>query len=162
LLMGGRQSEHGEAVGDVFLPPPGQIWRAFGGVIDDVLEPLFSRVARRAVKDTADGAGDFGALIQARDVGLGVLLEMELAARPRDVANDSFAGGGHAGVIVADDEGDAAKAALDEALEEGAPVGFGFTEGDADAQNGAFALGVMPKAMRTAPSRSWPSWRTFS
>jgi hypothetical protein len=44
-------------------------------------------------------------------------------------------------VIVADDERDAAEAALDEALEEGAPVRFGLTEGDADAEDGTFAFG---------------------
>jgi hypothetical protein len=45
-------------------------------------------------------------------------------------------------MIVADDELDAVQAALIEALEEGAPVDLGFAEGDADAQEGAFAVGI--------------------
>ncbi len=44
-------------------------------------------------------------------------------------------------MVVADDEGDATEAALDKALEEGAPVSLGFTEGDTHAQNGAMAAG---------------------
>ena len=44
-------------------------------------------------------------------------------------------------MIVADDVGDAAQAALDQALEEGPPMHLGFTEGDAHAQDGALAVG---------------------
>jgi len=43
---------------------------------------------------------------------LGVLLEVELAALPGDGAKDGLARGSHAGVVVADDVGDAAQAAL--------------------------------------------------
>ena len=64
-----------------------------------------------------------------------------MAALPRDGAKDGFARGRHAGVIIADDQGDAAQATLDEALEESAPMHFGFTEGDADAQDGTLAFG---------------------
>ena len=85
--------------------------------------------------------GHFGALVQSWDVSLGVLLELELAALPGHGAKDGFAGGGQARMIIADNEGDAAQAALDEALEEGAPMGFGFTKGDAHAEDGALARG---------------------
>ena len=127
-----------------------------------LLEPGFGGWAIGAVEDTADGLGDFGALIQARDIGLGVLLEMELAALPRHGGEDGGARGAQAGVVIADDELDAVQAALLQALEEGPPMHLGFTERDADAEDGAFAFGLMPKAMSTAQSRSWPSWRTFS
>jgi len=67
---------------------------------------------------------------------------MELAALPGHGGKDGGAGGAQAGMVVADDELDAVQAALLQALEELAPMGLGFTEGDADAQDGAFALGV--------------------
>jgi hypothetical protein len=44
-------------------------------------------------------------------------------------------------VVVAGDVGDAAEAALEEALEEAAPMHLGFAESDADAQESAFAVG---------------------
>jgi hypothetical protein len=141
FLMSRWQREHGEAVREIFFHPGREFGRAFGVMSDDFLEALLGRVAAGTFKDTADGAGDFGALLQPRDVSLGVLLEVELAALPGDGAEDGFAGGSHAGVIVADDERDAAQAALDEALEEGAPMGFGFTEGDAHPEDGALAFG---------------------
>jgi len=59
-------------------------------VCDDLLEPLFGGQATGTVEDAADGAGDFGALSQARDVGLGVLLEVKLAALPRDGPKDGL------------------------------------------------------------------------
>ena len=40
-----------------------------------------------------EGAGDFGALIQTRDVSLSVLLEVELAALPGDGSKDGLDGG---------------------------------------------------------------------
>ncbi len=43
-------------------------------------------------------------------------------------------------MVVADDELDAAQAALHQALEEGAPMNFGFAEGDAHAENVALAF----------------------
>ena len=119
----------------------GEFGRAFGVVSDDFLEPLFGRVRAGAFEDAADGAGDFGALIQAGHISLGVLLEVELAALPGDGAKDGLARGRHAGMIVADDEGDAAQTALDEALEEGAPMHFGFAQGDAHAEDGRVAFG---------------------
>jgi hypothetical protein len=44
-------------------------------------------------------------------------------------------------VIVAGDVGDAAEAALEEALEKGPPVNFGFVERDTDSEQGALAIG---------------------
>ena len=44
-------------------------------------------------------------------------------------------------MIVADDVGDAAPAALEEALEEGPPMHFGLTEGDTHTEDDALACG---------------------
>jgi hypothetical protein len=139
--VGGGQREHREPLRQVFLHPGGEFGRAFGVVSHDFLEPLFCGQATGTFEDAADSAGDFGALIEARDASLGVLLEVEWAALPRDGAKDGLARGRHAGVIIADDEGDAAEAALDEALEEDAPMHFRLTEGDTHAENGTLAFG---------------------
>ena len=83
-----------------------------------------------------------GAQLEAWDVGLGVLLEVELAALPGDGGEDGAAGGGEAGMVIADEELEAAEAALLEALEKVAPVDFGFAEGDAGAEDLAQAVGA--------------------
>ncbi len=103
-LVGGRQREHREALRQIFLQPGRQFGRGFGVVGDELLEPLFGGEATRALEYATDGAGDFGALIQTRDVSLSVLLEVELAALPGDGAKDGLARRGHAGVIVADQQ----------------------------------------------------------
>ena len=139
--MGDGQCEDGEALREIFFHPGRELGRAYGVMSDDFLEALLGGVSAGTFKDTADGATDFVSLIQARDVGLGVLLEVELAALPGNGTKDGPPRGGHAGMIVADDVGDAAQAALDEALEESAPMHFGFAESDAHAEDGAFALG---------------------
>ncbi len=66
---------------------------------------------------------------------------MELAALPGHGAKDGLARGVHPGVIVADDELDAAQAALEQALEEPTPMDLGFAESDAHAQDDALAFG---------------------
>ena len=114
---------------------------------------------------------DFGAVVE------GVLLEMELAALPGDAWEASAEGGAQAGVIVADEEGEAVEAAILEALEEVAPVDLGLGEGDADAEDrgggrdqwrsaggraARFPVALMPTAMSTAQEITVPSTRTFS
>ena len=140
-MMRGGEGEDGEALRQVFFQPSGQFGGAFGVEGDDFLEPLLGRRASGAVEDTAEVPGDLGALLEARDAGLSVLLAVELAALPGDGAKDGFACGGQAGMVVADDEGDTAEAALDEALEKGPPRHFRFTEGDAHPQDDALAFG---------------------
>ena len=63
-----------------------------------------------------------------------VLREVELAALPDGAGQDGAAGGLQPGMVVADDEADAAHAAVDQAVEEGSPVDFGFRgiAGDAE------------------------------
>jgi hypothetical protein len=100
-----------------------------GVVRDDLFEPQFGGGTVGAVEDAAEGAGHFGPLIQAGDRGLGVLLEMELAALPGPGGKGGPAGRWESGVVVTNDAGDDAKAALHEALERGAPVDFGLTQG---------------------------------
>ena len=64
----------------------------------------------------------------------GVLREVELTALPEGAGQDGAAGGLQPGMVITDDEADAAHAAVDQAVEEGAPVDFGFRgiAGDAE------------------------------
>ena len=75
-------------------------------------------------EDAADVGGDFCAQVEARDVGLGVLLEMELAVLPGDGWEDGAACGGEARMVVADEELEAVQTALLEAREEVARFSF--------------------------------------
>jgi hypothetical protein len=140
-LMRWWQSENGEALWQVFFQPRSELWSGESKQVDDFLEALLSSWEAGAKEDAADGASNIGALVDPWDVSLCVLLEVELASLPRDSPEDRFARRGHTRVVIADDEGDATEAALDETLEEGAPVRLGFAEGDTDAQNGAMAGG---------------------
>lgn len=139
------QGEDRQALRQIFFHPGRQLGRALGVVGDEFFEALLGGGASWAVENAADGACDFGALVEARDVGLGILLEMELTTLPGHARKDGRASGFEADVIVTDEELDAVEAALDEALEKGAPMHFGFTESGADAQDGAFAVGTDPE-----------------
>lgn len=132
-LMCWWQRENGEALGQVFFQPRSKLGSGVSILGEDFREALFCGGAAGALEDAADGACDIGALLEPGDVSLSVLLEMELAALPRDGTEDGFACSRHPWVVVADDEGNAAEAALNKALEEGAPVCLGFTEGDTNA-----------------------------
>ncbi len=109
---------------------------------DDFFEAGLGGEPIRAIEHGADGVGDWGALVQARHIGLGVLLEMELAALPGDAREDRLAGGPETFVVITDEQAGGMEAALLEAGEKGAPMDLGFAEGDADAQDGAFAIGA--------------------
>ena len=129
-----RQGEYSEAFWYIFFHPGGEFRGGFDVNGNDFFESGLGGYAVMAIKDTADIAGDFGTLIESWDIGLGVLLEMELTALPWDAWEDGGTCGFESEVVVANDELDAAKSALDEALKEGSPVDFGFAEGDADAE----------------------------
>lgn len=101
------QTESGEPLGQIFFHPSGEFWGALGIKVDELLELVLGGGKVWAVEEAADGAGDLSALIQPRDMGLGILLEVELAALPRDGREDGGAGGFEADVVVADDELDA-------------------------------------------------------
>ena len=134
-LMGEREGEDGEALWDVFLQPSGEPWRGLGVRDDELVEAGLGGGEIRAVEDGTDVGGDAGAHVEAWNVSLGILLEMELAALPGNGGEDGGAGGGETGMGIADDEGEAVKAARLEGSEEGAPVGFGLAESGADAEN---------------------------
>jgi hypothetical protein len=142
FLVRARQGEHREALRQVFLQPRGELGGA-GAVVDhDLLEALIGGGAAGAVKNAANGARHFSALIQTRDIGLGVLLEMKPAALPGHGGEDGGAGGLQAGVIVADNELDATETARQQAFEEVAPVDFRLAQRGTDAQERAFAGGA--------------------
>lgn len=65
-----------------------------------------------------------------------------MAALPGDGGENRAPGRPEAGVVVADEEFDAGEAAELEAGEELAPMDLGLAEGDADAEDGAFAVGA--------------------
>ena len=141
-LVGGGQLEDGKALRKVFLHPSGKLWGGGGISGDDFLKPGLGVGAIRGEEDAADVGGDLGAQIEAWDMGLGILLEVELAALPEHGGEDGAAGGGEAGMVVANEELEAAEAALLEALEKVAPVDLGFAEGDASTEDLALAIGA--------------------
>jgi hypothetical protein len=57
---------------------------------DDLFEARLGGRAVWAIEDGADGLGDGGALVQSWHMGLGILLEMELAALPWGAREDGF------------------------------------------------------------------------
>lgn len=140
--MRGRQCKDGEGLRQVFFHPGGQPGRGLGVIGGDFLEATFGAGPIRSIEDAADGRRHGGALIQPGHVGLGVLLQMKLAALPGHRSKDGGAGRAQPGVVVAGDQLNSMQAALLEAGEEGAPMDFGFAQGGADAQDGAFALGA--------------------
>ena len=87
----------------------------------------------RTVEHVADVGGDGGAVVEAGDESLGILLEVELAALPGHAGEDGRAGLAGAGMGVTEQELDAVQAARLEGGEEGSPVDFGFTQGRTDA-----------------------------
>src|SRR5512144_2042708 len=61
--------------------------------------------------------------------------EVELAALPDGTRQDGAAGGLQPSMVVTDDEADAAHAAVDQVVEEGSPVDFGFRRIAGDAEH---------------------------
>jgi hypothetical protein len=141
LVIAG-EGERGKALGEVFLHPGGEFGGGGGVGGDDFFEAGLGGEPIRAIEHGADGVGDWGALVQAGHMRLGVLLEMELAALPGDAREDRLAGGAETFVVITDEQRGGMEAALLEAGEKGAPMDLGFAQGDADAQNGAFAIGA--------------------
>ena len=92
------------------------------------------------IEDAADVVGDFLFEVLGGDVGLGVLLEVELAALPRAGVEGGAQRGTQPDVGVGGDAVGDAEAALLEAGEEIAPVDLGFGEGAGDAEDEAFAV----------------------
>ena len=78
------QGKNSEALRDIFLHPSGEFWGRFGVGIHESFEASVSGGEIVGVEDGTDVGSDAGAHVQTRDVGLSVLLEMELAALPGD------------------------------------------------------------------------------
>ena len=115
-------------MGEVFLDPGGRLW-GWGGVGGgDFPEPGPDVRALGDEEDAADAGGDLRAQIEAGDAGPGVLLEVELAALPGDGGEDGATGGGEARMVIADEELEAAEAALLEAHQAVAPADLSFAE----------------------------------
>jgi len=140
--VSGRKREDGEALREVVLHPRGEFGGGRGVSGDEVFESGLSGREIWAVEDGSDVGSDLGAQIKTRDVSLRILLKVELAALPGNGRKDGGAGGGEAAMGVADDEGETVETAGLEGGEEVAPVNLGFAESDADAKNGAFAIGA--------------------
>ena len=140
-LVRHREGKASEALGQVFFHPSRELGCRLGVGGDDFFEPGLGAEAVGTVEDRANGLGDGGALIQAWDVRLSILLEVELAALPQDAGEDGLPGGGQALVLVTNDELGRMQAALLQVGQEGAPMDFGLAERNADAEEGAFAIG---------------------
>src|SRR5512144_1321235 len=114
-----RQGEDGEAFGNVVLEPVGE---AVGGATvggDEAVEVLLRGVQRGCIPNSpqlgADPLADGG----VGGVVNGVLREVELAALPDGAGQDGAARGLQPGMVVADDEADAAHATVDQVVEKG-------------------------------------------
>ena len=64
---------------DILLDPGGELWGGCGVQGDHLFEAALSGGKVGAEEDAAHGFSHSGALVKARDVGLSVLLEVELA-----------------------------------------------------------------------------------
>ena len=141
-LVGSWEGEGREAFGDVCFHPGGKFWGRLGVGLHQGFEAGLGGDEIRAVEDGTDIGGHAGAHFETGDVSLGVLLEMELAALPRDGGKDGSTGGREAAMGVADDEGESMKASGLERGEERTPVDLRFTESSTDAENGALSIGA--------------------
>lgn len=140
-----REAENGESFRDVLLGPGGEFGRALFVGFNKLGELGFGLGAVFGVEDAADLVGDFLFEILGGDVGLGVLLEVELATLPRAGVEGGSQCRTEADVGVGGDAVGDADATLLEAGEEVAPMDLGFGEGAGDAEDEAFAV-VPPDA----------------
>ena len=138
--LGVGQVEDRKSLGQVLLGPQGE----FGGLglpsLERLAQESFGLGLVRRVEDGADAQGDGLALIQAGDVSLGILLQVELAVLPGHAGQGRPAGGLEAGMVVGDDQADALQAAPDQAVEEGTPMDLGLGQGDGDTEHAALAI----------------------
>jgi len=101
----------GELVGVLVLEPRAAaceigaaLLAQFFTALGHFLEARCRRRAVGAIKDAANGGGDFGPLIQSRHVGLRVLLQVELATLPGNATKNSDPSGFQTGMIITHDE----------------------------------------------------------
>ena len=79
-----RQIEYREGHRQVLLGPHGKLGGLLGPQFDRLLEQPLGLGLVRCVEDRLDPLRDRLALVEAADIGLSVLLQMKLAALPRD------------------------------------------------------------------------------
>ena len=120
------QVEDGEALGEVFFSPGGELGLFLAPCFEEDAEAFFGVGAGFGVEDGGDLGGDEGLEFLFGDEMTGVLLEVELAALPGAGVACGPESGFEAGVGVRNDEVQNADAALLERDEELAPVDFGF------------------------------------
>jgi hypothetical protein len=126
--MGGGEPEDGEGFRDVLFEPGGELRSGLLVTGGDVAKATLGLCRLVRVEDSAEVAGDLRPHGDLRHVGHGILHEMELAALPGQPGEDCLPGSLESGMVVADDDLDAPHAAIDEALEEGAPMRLGLGE----------------------------------
>jgi len=153
--LGVGQVEDRKSLGQVLLGPQGE----FGGLglpsLERLAQESFGLGLVRRVEDGADAQGDGLALIQAGDVSLGILLQVELAVLPGHAGQGRPAGGLEAGMVVGDDQADALQAAPDQAVEEGTPMSASDRATETPSTR-RLPSPVTPTATSTAQSTSCP------
>jgi len=125
---------------DVLLSPGSEFGSGFPVGFDEFGKLGFGMGVVFGVEDPADVIGDFLLQVLGGNVGLGVLLEVELAALPGAGVEGGAQRGTESDVGVGGDAVGNAEAAFLETGEEVTPVDFGFGEGAGDAKNEAFAV----------------------
>lgn len=91
-----------------------------------------------AVEGAAIGVSDGGTLVEPGQVGVGILLEVELVALPGHRWKEALLGCIQPGVSIADDEPGPLEAPFLERGEEGSPVDLRLAECDMEAEDEAF------------------------
>ena len=130
------EREHGEPVRDVVLHPRRELRLARGVLLDDRREQSFRLLEASGMEHRADVRCDLGLEPRLRDIGLRVLLEVHLAALPRDARKRRLARCPKPVVAVADDELHPVHAALDQPREDPAPVHLVLAQVRVDRQDG--------------------------
>jgi hypothetical protein len=113
-----RQGKDGEAFGNVFLEPCGQLGRSVAVAVDQIGQGGFSLGEIVRCPDRFQRSADALADFCVGSVMDGVPGQVELAALPCGAAQNGAAGSAQAAVVVGDDEFDPAQAARDQAFEE--------------------------------------------
>ena len=134
------QIEDREPHRQVLFGPLGEFGRFFSPDFDRLLQQTLGLGLVGGVEDGPDTLSDGFTLVNPGDIGLGIQLQMELAALPGDAGKDGSAGRLQAGMVVGDDQLDSVQAAPNQAFHEGAPVNFGLRQGDRNAEHPALAV----------------------
>ena len=99
---------------------------------DEPVQQPLGLLVRRGVEDGADVRRDLSLEARLRDLGLGVLLEMQLTSLPLHAREHGLARCGQSDMCVADDQLHAVDASLDEIAEDVPPVDLGLVERGVD------------------------------